>query len=65
MFISFFCSIFKRPFVEVPKFLLVNQIPEFKAQFTPYRIPFAPQRKSYRIGLLFSHKKTVVAELIL
>ena len=40
------CTIFKRPFVEVPKFFHVNdRIPEFKAQFTPYPIPFAPRTK--------------------
>ena len=27
-----------------------------KAMFTVYRIDFAPPRKSYRIGLLFTHK---------
>ena len=27
-----------------------------KAIFTPYRMAFAPTRKSYRIGLLFRHK---------
>ena len=31
--------------------------------FTPYRVSFAPARKPYQIGLLFTHKNGVVGSI--